>query len=237
MNAIIDDPFSFSAEEAKEFTAQPDDPGLIPSVKAAIDRGFYVFGLTPKDKIPLPASRGFKDSKGPEDPLVLAAWNQDPNRNIGVDLGASDLCVLDFDKPESIPGWLNDTKTYKVRTAKGVHVYFRGARKTTKLYVDDNLVGDVKSTGGYVLAENSIHPSGAIYTVIDGSGIVDAPDRISELVKHETERVNASEDGPPIPYGSHDTELFRTACSLRNAGLGEQKITELLIEVCEARCE
>src|SRR6266404_2607284 len=189
MNAIIDDPFSFSAEEAKEFTAQPDDPGLIPSVKAAIDRGFYVFGLTPKDKIPLPASRGFKDSKGPEDPLVLAAWNQDPNRNIGVDLGASDLCVLDFDKPESIPGWLNDTKTYKVRTAKGVHVYFRGARKTTKLYVDGNLVGDVKSAGGYTLAAGSVHPSGAIYTVIDDSPIAPLPN-ISTLVRHDSERVN-----------------------------------------------
>ena len=233
---IEDDPFSFSAEEAKEFATQPIDLGLIPSVKAAISKGFHIFGLTPKDKVTIPGSHGFKDSRGPDDALVLTPWNQDPNRNIGIDLGASDLCVLDFDKPESIPEWLNQTKTYKVRTGKGVHIYFRGARKTTKLYVDGNIVGDLKSTGGYVLAENSVHPSGAIYTVIDGSEIVDAPDRISELVKHDSERVNASTDGPSIPYGSHDTELFRTACSLRNAGLGEQKITELLIEVCEARC-
>ncbi len=213
------------------------ESGLIPYAKAAIDKGFHIFGLTPKDKVTLPGSHGFKDSKAPSDPLALSPWEQDPNRNIGLDLGASDLCVLDFDKPESIPAWLNEIKTYKVRTGKGVHVYFRGARKTTKLYVDGNGVGDVKSTGGYVLSEGSVHPSGAIYTVIDDSPIVDVPERVSELVKHDSERVNASTDGPPIPYGSHDTELFRTACSLRNAGLGEQKITELLIEVCEARCE
>jgi hypothetical protein len=216
---------------------QANEPGLIPSVKAAIERGFHVFGLTPKDKIPLPGSQGFKDSKAPSDPLALTPWNQDPNRNIGIDLGASDLCVLDFDKPESIPEWLNHTKTYKVRTGKGVHIYFRGARKTTKLYVDGNVVGDLKSSGGYVLAENSVHPSGAIYTVIDGSGIVDAPDRISELVKHEAERVNASDDGPPIPYHSHDSELTRIAGVLRNAAMSPQKIEEHLIEVCEKRCE
>src|SRR6266404_2468423 len=213
------------------------EQGLIPSVKAAIEKGFHVYALTPKDKVTLPGSHGFKDSKAPSDPLTLSPWEQDPNRNIGIDLGASDLCVLDFDKPESIPAWLNATKTYKVRTAKGVHVYFRGARKTTKLYVDDNLVGDVKSTGGYVLAAGSVHPSGAMYTVIDDSPIVPVPERIGELVKHDSERVNASEDGPPIPRGSHDTELFRIGCMLRNAGMNYSEIRSALINICERRCE
>jgi hypothetical protein len=216
---------------------QANEPGLIPSVRAAIEKGFHVFALTPRDKIPLPGSQGFKDSKTPSDLLALSPWNQDPNRNIGIDLGASDLCVLDFDKPESIPAWLNETRTYKVRTGKGVHVYFRGARKTTKLYVNGNLVGDVKSAGGYVLGEGSVHPSGAIYTVFDDSPIVDAPHRISELLKHETDRVNASEDGPPIPRGNHEKELFRIACLLRNAGMNYQEIRGSLIGICERRCE
>jgi len=228
------DPFSFTEEEAKEFSKA--DFGLIPSVKAAIEKGFYVFALTPKDKHPLPGSRGFKDSRSPNDPNVLAPWNEDPNRNIGIDLGASDLCVLDFDKQESIPAWLNEIKTYKVRTAKGVHVYFRGARKTTKLYANGELVGDIKSTGGYVLANGSVHPSGAIYTVIGDSPIAPLPD-ISSLIRHESERVDASTDGPPIPRGSHDNELTRIAGVLRNAAMSPQKIEEHLIEVCEKRCE
>jgi bifunctional DNA primase/polymerase-like protein len=212
------------------------EPGLIPFVQAAIGRGFHVFGLTPKDKVTLPGSHGFKDSKSPSDPLVLDPWNQDPNRNIGIDLGASDLCVLDFDKLESIPAWLNETKTYKVRTARGVHVYFRGARKTTGLYVDGSKVGDVKSTGGYTLAAGSVHPSGAIYTVIDDSPIAPLPN-ISSLIRHESEQVNASPDGPPIPRGGHDNELTRIAGVLRNAAMSPQKIEEHLIEVCEKRCE
>jgi AAA domain/Bifunctional DNA primase/polymerase, N-terminal len=232
------DPFDAEYDLVNEHKAPTGDkPGLIPSVNTAIEKGFHVFALTPKDKVTLPGSHGFKDSKSPSDPLTLSPWEQDPNRNIGIDLGSSDLCVLDFDKPDSIPAWLNELKTYKIRTGKGVHVYFRGARKTTKLYVDGNLVGDVKSTGGYVLGEGSVHPSGAIYTVIDDSPIVDVPQRISELVKHDSERVNASEDGPPIPYGSHDRELFRIGCMLRNAGMNYSEIREALINICQRRCE
>jgi hypothetical protein len=103
------DPFDFTESDKAEF----GEPGLVSSAKAAMGRGFHIFGLTPKDKVTLPGSHGFKDSKSPEDALVLAPWTQAPNRNIGIDLGASDLCVLDFDKPESIPGWLNEIKTYK----------------------------------------------------------------------------------------------------------------------------
>jgi hypothetical protein len=218
-------------------TASPLDCGLAPAAKAAIDKGFHIFGLTPKDKVTLPGSHGFKDSKAPSEESALAPWQEDATRNIGIDLGASDLCVLDFDKPESIPQWLNEIRTYKVASSRGVHVYFRGARKTNKIYVDGTLVGDVKSEGGYVLAEGSVHPSGAVYTVIDDSPIVQVPQRVSELVKHEQERVNASEDGPVIPFGSHDTELTRIAGVLRNAGMNIEKIEEHLIDVCEKRCE
>ena len=190
-----------------------------------------------EEQAPACGFNGFKDSKAPSDPSVLTPWTEDANRNIGIDLGASDLCVLDFDKPESIPQWLNEIRTHKVRTSKGIHIYFRGARNTTKIYVDGCIVGDIKSRGGYVLGENSAHPDGPIYTVVDASPIATLPDRVSELVKHEPERVNASEDGPPIPHGSHDTELTRIAGVLRNAGMNIEKIEEHLIDVCEKRCE
>jgi hypothetical protein len=124
-----------------------------------------------------------------------------------------------------------------VKSAKGLHVYFRGARKTTKLFVGGEVVGDVKSEGGYVLTEGSVHPSGAVYTVIDDSPIAALPERVSELVRHNPERVNASEDGPPIPHGSHDTELFRIGCMLRNAGMNYAEIREALINICQRRCE
>jgi hypothetical protein len=103
------------------------------------------------------------------------------------------------------------------------------------LFVDGAKVGDIKSMGGYVLAEGSVHPDGPVYTVIDDSGILPLPD-ISSLVKRDKERVIASADGDPIPHGSHDTELTRIAGVLRNAGFTPAKIEEHLIEVCEQRC-
>jgi hypothetical protein len=165
----------------------------------------------------------------------LAPWHQEPSFNIGIDLGASDLCVLDFDDPGGVPVWVNAIRTYKVKTARGIHVYFRGARPTTGIFVDGTKVGDIKSTGGYVLAEGSVHPDGPVYTVVDDSAIMPLPD-ISSLLKHEKERVNASVDGPPIPYGAHDTELFRIASMLRNAGMDYEQIRDNLILICEKRC-
>jgi bifunctional DNA primase/polymerase-like protein/AAA domain-containing protein len=215
--------------------SQVPEPGVLSHAKAAIDKGFHVFPLTPKAKVTLPGSHGFKDSKPPSDPSALVPWNQDPSRNIGIDLGASDLCVLDFDDPDGVPAWISAIRTYKVRTARGVHVYFRGARPTTGLFVDGAKVGDIKSMGGYVLAEGSVHPDGPIYTVIDDSEIVPLPD-ISSLVRRDKERVIASADGDPIPHGSHDTELTRIAGVLRNAGFTPAKIEEHLIDVCEQRC-
>jgi AAA domain/Bifunctional DNA primase/polymerase, N-terminal len=217
-----------------ELTHQQES--LVPHVKTAISRGFHVFPLTPKDKLPLPGTHGFKDSKPPSDLTALAPWYQEPSFNIGIDLGASNLCVLDFDDPNGIPSWVDEIRTYKVKTARGVHVYFRDARPTTGLFIDGTKVGDIKSIGGYVLAEGSVHPDGSIYTVIDDSAIISLPD-ISNLVKRDKERVNASGDGERIPYGSHDTELTRIAGVLRNAGFGADKIEEHLIEVCENRCE
>jgi hypothetical protein len=72
--------------------------------------------------------------------------------------------------------------------------------------------------------------------VIDDSPIAVAPERISELMKRDSERVNVSDDGPEIPYGSHDSELTRIAGLLRGASMNPAEIAEHLVRVCERRC-
>jgi hypothetical protein len=211
------------------------DTGMSPHAKAAVDKGFHIFPLAPKSKVPPRGSHGFQDSRAPSDPLVLEPWNQESNYNIGLDLGASNRTVLDFDKLESIPDWINAIRTFKVGTSRGVHVHFSGSRSSTGLFIDGVKVGDLQSIGKYVLAAGCVHPSGAKYTVIDDSPIIPLPD-VSSLVKRESERVNASTDGPPIPHGHHDSELFRIGCMLRNAGMGYEQIKDNLVEICEKRC-
>jgi putative DNA primase/helicase len=207
----------------------------------ARERGFSIFALQPRKKEPLQGSRGFKEATTNE--VILKRWDHSPDMNVGIATGLSGLCVLDFDKPESVPVWLNETQTYKVRTARGLHIYFRGARKSGKLHVDGQVVGDLKSEGGYVLAAGSIHPSGARYTVVDDSPVAKLPDRVEELLRQETqgnglarEPVVISPDGPPIPHGAHYTELVRIAGSMRYKGCGENTIYDHLLD-CRERCD
>jgi AAA domain-containing protein/bifunctional DNA primase/polymerase-like protein len=200
-------------------------------------RGFAVFPLGPKSKIPLPGSAGFKDcSTSIND--VKKWWAKTPDANIGVATGESSLCVLDFDDESAIPDWLNKIRTYKARTSRGVHIYFYGERPSARLYVGEKHVGELKSIGGYILAAGSVHPSGAVYTVIDNSEIITAPGRIDELFKSPTKApVDASSNGPKIPRGQHDDELLRIAGKLRHLSLEEEAIYGALVEIVEKRCE
>jgi cold shock CspA family protein len=98
----------------------------------------------------------------------------------------------------------------------------------------------------YVVAAGSIHPlTGEPYIVQVDAPLVPAPLWLVDWLKDnafnssknpEGARVNASPDGPAIPRGSHDNELFRSACLLRNAGMGYEQIRDNLIMICEQRC-
>ncbi len=128
--------------------AVPDGPlNLLPHAKAAVDLGFSIFPLGSKSKKPLPGSHGFQDSRGPSDPRVLEPWVLDPSLNIGIDLGASGRTVLDFDKLESIPNWVNALRTLKVGTSRGVHVHCSGSHPNAALFIDGVKVGDLQIGG------------------------------------------------------------------------------------------
>lgn len=94
----------------------------------------------------------------------------------------------------------------------------------------------------YVVGPGSIHPKTLQpYMVVADVPLAPAPDWLVEwCIKNDSSesegRVNASPDGPPIPHGQHDRELFRIACMLRNAGMDYQQILDNLIPICEKRC-
>lgn len=211
------------------------DSPMKTAAREAVRAGFHIFPLQTKSKDPIRGSHGFKDAAP-----AVSPWDTMPDANIGIATGESDLCVLDFDQGlETIPAWVNDLRTFKVRTAKGLHVYLRGARATKKLFIGGKLIGDMKSIGGYVLAAGSVHPSGAIYTVVDPSPVAATPERVEELLKgagNSNGPVDASVNGPKIPRGSHDNELHRIAGKLRHLGMEEEAIYNSLVEIVEKRC-
>ena len=70
-------------------------------------RGWPVFPLAPRSKIPLKGSRGFKDAT--TDPAVIEkSWEEHPTANIGVATGPGSFVALDVDPRNDGPKTLQD---------------------------------------------------------------------------------------------------------------------------------
>lgn len=106
----------------------------------------------------------------------ITEWFGASLRNIAIITGWTGLVVIDFDTMAAYQRWQLWTarqgratefvanSTYKVRTARGVHVYVRLPYPEVNRHLEGI---DVKATGGYVLTAPSVHPSGVEYTAFD----------------------------------------------------------------------
>lgn len=198
--------------------------------------GWYVFPLGAKSKLPdvVLAPHGFKSASN--DPKQIEAWwTQSPDANIGIDLGRSNLTVLDFDNGLP-PVELGLQDKFQVSTSRGTHVYFVGTTKQGNMHFSGSHVGEIKSEGGYVLSPFSIHPDGPVYTIKEHVEITTLPDGLIESLRPER-KLSPSLEGDKIPHGSHDTELTRIAGKLRQMGMEEDSIHAAIVEVCEKRCQ
>ena len=201
-----------------------------------LEKGWYVFPLGEKSKTPdgVLAPNGFNSSSN--DPNQIREWwAKSPNANIGIDLGRSNLTVLDFDRG-SPPIELGLPETLIVKTARGTHVYLVGTSKQGKMVLHGEVIGDVKSAGGYVLGPFSQHPDGPIYNVEKAAATAMIPAGVIESLRGER-KSSPTIDGDMIPHGQHDTALTSIAGKLRDIGLDEDQINDLIVGVCEKRCE
>jgi hypothetical protein len=108
-------------------------------------------------------------------PEELIRWFSRPLfQNYGVVCGQrhgqpGHLVVVDFDDLDAGVSWLLSmrTQTFTVATARGLHAYFiTDEPAQTTNFAGGNLKGN-----GYVMAAGSVHPSGAIYTVLTDAPI------------------------------------------------------------------
>jgi len=91
------------------------------AAEAALDKGFSVFPLKPKSKHPA-TEHGFKDASA-FPARIDDWWTEQPESNIGIACGESNLIVLDFDNG-SLPEGFEFPETYSVKTSRGLHLYF-----------------------------------------------------------------------------------------------------------------
>jgi hypothetical protein len=157
--------------------------------------GFSVFPISPKSKIPqIKGSRGVLDAS--KDPAQIRMWwAHYPNAGIGIATGApSGIFVVDVDprnggdetlgRLEGEHGALPTTPR-ALTGGGGAHYLFRypsGLELRGRL--GEGV--DIKSTGGYVVAPPSVHPSGVSYrwdlgALPSETEIADAPEWLLTL--------------------------------------------------------
>lgn len=106
----------------------------------------------------------------------LAKWFGSRFHNLGIVTGWRNLVVIDFDDHTQYVKWqlwlarrpgigrIADL-ALQVRTARGVHVYFMTQIPAQNAKLDGI---DVKARNGYVLGAGSVHPTGAVYSIMSG---------------------------------------------------------------------
>jgi hypothetical protein len=109
--------------------------------------------------------------------------------NIGVLTGepSGNLVVVDFDDPEAYLKTFKpeiEKETIVVATGRGGRHVWLTTPKPIPSFKISKLKIDVKSSGGYVVAPNSLHPSGRRYEFVNETRtILEAPDIIESLLK------------------------------------------------------
>lgn len=136
-----------------------------------VTRGFSVIPCHLGTKIPKIKWGKYQKQLPTESELLR--WFRMPS-NAAVVTGTNNLVVIDFDDINEYLRWSLWAGTdgtpaarqvlfdsYKVRTARGIHLYTRCTNDVKNLHFGKI---DVKGRGGLVTLPGSIHPSGAIYT-------------------------------------------------------------------------
>jgi Bifunctional DNA primase/polymerase, N-terminal len=240
--------------QALDLNAAHDPSSFERIASVLIERNVPVIPLRPCSKI---AFLDQWEKLASTDPKKIAEWGKEyPDANVASVSKASlgGVWFFEVDAPDFHKLVQQETghtlpATFVVRSqAQRGHFYFKHSPASLAMgnaqgYDDDGKEAwSARAENRYVVGPGSIHPGTRMpYTILKSDPIVEAPDWLVEwCVKNnakETRRVNASPDGPPIPHGSHDNELFRIACMLRNAGMDYEQIRDNLVTVCEKRCE
>ena len=152
--------------------------------------------------------------------------------NIAVVCGkVSGVIVIDLDKKELLEQLFPDglPHTPIVETAQGYHLYFKYEAGISNYHNFGGTIGlDIKSDGGYVVAPPSVHPSGFIYTWLEGHCIGEVP--FASLPKWVKEKIQFEK----TPYEELEKGGFseggRQSALVRLLGIWFKEVMILAIE-------
>ena len=125
-------------------------------------------------------------------------WDKRINLNGGIATGnESGIFVIDIDGDDGIASFNELTEqhgnfphTLTSKTARGFHIIMRlpeGLKVKSRTGLAKGI--DVRGEGGYIVAPNSTHKSGHVYSFIDDTApIADAPQWVIDFVTHERQQ-------------------------------------------------
>jgi len=241
-------------------TAPAASPGIEPSARltAAIDyarRGWPVLPLhymtgnrcscgkrecSSPAKHPL-TGNGFKDATTSED-TIRVWWTRWPTANIGIRTGSvSGVIVIDVDDRTAMPALAAVgaiPKTLRVRTGKGLHIYF-GA-PTQPIRPRTALIPgiDVRGDDSYVVAPPSVHASGRRYAFdrVDAT-IAAMPDWLSNLITASTRMSGGRSESVVFTQGQRNTRLTCVGGSMVRQGIVGGPLEAILEATNQEACE
>ncbi|MFC1847666.1 bifunctional DNA primase/polymerase, partial [Chloroflexota bacterium] len=203
------------------------------------DNGLSFFPIPHGKKEANIAWKPYQDRK-PTDQEVESWFNNGHQHNIAVITGFNNLVVLDCDCDDRFyeldnivfekTGESLFDFTRVSKTSRGFHIWLfieelPPNQKFPKL--------DIKSTGGYVIAPPSLHPSGAEYQFVQFDipirHIKSLKDIGIDLEQKQTSQVQTFPEGELIPRGVQNEWLFKRASSYRRQGDTEATILAKLI--------
>jgi hypothetical protein len=174
--------------------------------------------------------------------MTLEEIEARPWPGVGIVTGAiSGIVVLDADSPEAVEELKRrgHPATPTVKTARGVHAYFRhpGGELPTRIGLGSGL--DLKGDGGYVCAPPTKHPSGPVYEWMispEDEELAPLPRWAMDEIRARGRRATAENLGEEIPNGSRNKAMTSLAGTLRRRGLGETAIHAALVSVNAETC-
>ena len=225
----------------------PDQPRFFEIALPCLARGWWVFPLQPRSKLPFKGSRGFKDAT--LDRAQIEAWGRAaPDANCGIATGPSGLVVLDLDGPEGqallkavAHGDVPRTLTVKTGRPGGFHLYYAapstGSSFGQRSGVPSSQVKgehlDVRGSTGYVLAPGCVHENGTIYTIVVDSPVAPVPAWVEPWVRSRGKGVvpavsERPETRPvPSPGGARVASFEKPSSFGQRSGLAQRALRAL----------
>jgi hypothetical protein len=162
---------------------------LCQAAREAAEAGYFVFPLTPRTKVPLKGSEGFKDASADPDKATVG-WVMEPKANIGWAPEPTGCCVVDIDGAEGEGEWSElqaehgaATDTMTIGTPSGGrHLVFAGSLPSTIGKLAPHV--DSRGVGGFgLLPPSYLDPyrkkgkdiPGGEYTWLSAEGMEPAP--------------------------------------------------------------